>query len=545
MLNSAKSDGILNRIENTPYRSLPPGSVIVPFYDHSVHLMLAQEAAQLIGRHGGSDLLMVVDSHTATQIHAMEGLREQARRIVVLGELPAPWAPSGNVEIAEYGRDFKTNDHVFILVSSSVSVAVLGSSGFNGHDAENHFDGGWTVQRIYVLHAVEALLGERGRELLEGMAWPDEGSPQVSDLTMRLMTLHADALAIRQQDIAMDKSDLFSVLNILKAISAKRRAHDILFVFVEQIARVVTSDRCSVVRIWGGAKYGLVLASHEDANIIDRKIELSKYPELQKSLMSREKVVINDVKDDPLTAGFSGLLQSANINAILVIPIVLFDENIGSLFLRAARSGGGFSLREVSFFEIVTEAAANALERAQLFESIQIANENLERLAITDGLTGLHNHRYFRERLEQEVERALRYQLPLACLMLDIDNFKSLNDTYGHLVGDRILKEIAERTLHCIRKTDICARYGGEEFVVIMPQTSLEGAMAQAERIRNTIGGTAFPALPEDKRVTVSLGMGVLDPNEMLAGEDLLRAADQALYVAKRGGKNRVVGPTE
>ncbi len=543
MLNDPKSDGILARIANAPYSTMPPGSVVVPFYEHAVHLLLAQEAAQTIGRHGGDDLLMLLDSHTASQLHALDELRGLARNIVVFGAAPPAWGRTDNITFVEYGPDFRSADRIFLMISSTVSVAVLGSLQPSAYDNEAHFTGGWTVQRVYIAHAIEALLGDKGRTLLGGMDAPDEGSIQLSELTMHLMTLHANALATRHQDMAMDKSDLFSVLNILKAISAKRRAHDILFVFVEQIARVVPSDRCSVVRVWGGAKYGLVLASHEDANIVDRKIELAKYPELQKSLMSREKVIINDVSEDPLTAALSDVLHRANIHAILVIPIVLFDESIGSLFLRAVRSEGGFSLREISFFEIVTEAAANALERAQLFESIQIANENLERLAITDGLTGLHNHRFFRERLDHEVERALRYKLPLSCLILDIDDFKQINDTYGHLAGDRVLKEIAERITHCIRKTDTCARYGGEEFVVIMPQTGVEGAVTQADRIRAMIAEAPFPALPQEQRVTVSLGVGMLDPNEMLTGEDLLRAADQALYRAKRNGKNRVAGP--
>lgn len=542
-MSTIKAAHLLERIEEVPYAAYPSGSIIVPYYDHSVHIKLAYEAGMSVGRHGGADLVMVVDGHTAKQLHLIDELRRNASQVLVFGEAPGAWLQQDNVHVIPYNDICQPNDHVFVLISSELSVAVLGSLVGPEHDDDAPFKGGWTVQRLYVGHAIEALLEEDGRALLAGMTSPDEGSVQVYDLTMRLMTLHANALANRQEDITMDKNDLFSVLNILKAISTKRRAHDILYVFVEQIARVVSSDRCSVVRIWGGAKNGLVLASHEDANITDRKIELSKYPELQKSLLTRDKVVINDVRKDPLTADIADILQKANINAILVIPIVLFDENVGSLFLRASRSKYGFAMREISFFEIVTEAAANALERAQLFETIQVANENLERLAITDGLTGLFNHRHFRDRLEQELERALRYRLPLSCLMFDIDNFKKFNDTYGHLLGDEILKEIADHTVTCIRKTDICARYGGEEFIVIMPQTGLDGAMTQAERIRAMVESAQIKGLPEGIHVTISVGVALLDFDEMLVCEDLLRATDQALYKAKRTGKNRVIGP--
>lgn len=542
-MNEALSTGILERIEKTPYAACPPGSILVPFYDHSIHLKLAYETVMSLGRHGGDDVLLIVDSHTATQSAAFTDLRDHARQVFVLGALPQAWSLNDNVTECLDSPIFHEHDHVFVLISSSISIAILGSLASETHDDETPIAGGWTMQRTYVAHAVEALLATKAKPFLTGMTEPEEGSSLVSAIAMRLMTLHANALAMLQQDMAMDKSDLFSVLNILKAISAKRRAHDILFIFVEQIAKVVRSDRCSVVRVWGGDRQGQVLASHEDASIMDRSIHLSKYPELEKALNIREKVVINDVKSDPLTADIANTLQDANINAILVIPIVLFDENIGSLFLRAARGRGAFSLREISFFEIVTEAASNALERAHLFESIQVANESLERLAVTDGLTGLFNHRHFRERLDQELERALRYRLPLSCMIFDVDNFKKCNDTYGHLTGDSILREIAERTRRCVRKSDVCARYGGEEFVVLMPQTALDGAMAEAERIRDLVAANAFHGMPADSHVTVSIGVAVLDFDAMLVSEDLLRAADQALYQAKRSGKNRVVGP--
>jgi diguanylate cyclase (GGDEF)-like protein len=293
--------------------------------------------------------------------------------------------------------------------------------------------------------------------------------------------------------------------------------------------------------VWGGDEVGHVLASHEDKKVTDLPIELSKYPEIQRSLDESQKIVIGDVSKDPLTQPFLAPLTAANISSIVVIPIVLFDETIGSLLLRAARGENPFTSREISFCEIVAEAAANALERAHLFESIQKANEGLEFLAVTDGLTGLYNHRYFRERLADEFERAMRYKVPLACLILDVDNFKRINDTFGHLRGDAVLKEIAARVTRSVRKPDIIARYGGEEVVVIMPQTGAEGAMAQAERIRRKIGEVPFGDNGNAIRVTVSVGVGVLQHNMMQDCEALIREADSALYQAKAAGKNKVV----
>jgi two-component system cell cycle response regulator len=531
------------RIESAPYSSMPCPNVIVPFYDEVMFAELANEALASIGRHYGEDLLVILDANTAAGLHAIKELREHARRIIVFGDTPNTWLHAENVTSRPDHPDFSEGGHLLLLISSCVSIAILGSNVVDREPGGGGFEGGWTVHRGYVAHAAETLAGAEARDWVTAMKSQSDASGQMADIAMRLMVFHADVLASRQHDIAMDKSDLFSVLNILKAISTKRRAHDILFVFVEQIARVVSSNRCSVVRVWSSESHGQVLASHEDSTVMDRTIEIAKYPELRKAMATGQKVVVNDVHSDPLTAPFADAFRQAHISAILVIPIVLFDENIGSLFLRAARSDSSFTLREISFFEIVTNAAANALERAHLFESIQIANETLERLAITDGLTGLFNHRYFRDRLTQELQRAMRYRLPLACAIFDIDDFKKFNDTYGHLFGDSILREISERTLQCVRKSDVVARYGGEEFVVIMPQTTIEGAMAQGERIRALIDSQSFHGGAQTAHVTVSVGIGVLDHDRMLTTEDLLREADQSLYKAKRSGKNQVAGP--
>jgi diguanylate cyclase (GGDEF)-like protein len=534
---------LAGRIDAMPYSGEHPVGGIIPFSDFPMYLALAGEAALSVGRHGGEDLIMVVDSDSAVLLHSLNEIRQRAKQVIVFGEVPQTWAKAPNVYTRAMNAMFRENDHALILISSKITIAIIGTEFRQESEGEEvpAFKGGWCMQHPYVAHAAEAILGDEAREFLDVMPYPPAGSPQLHEIAMRLMNLHATALENRQHDIEDDKKELHTVLDILKAISAKRRAHDILFVFVEQIARVVTSERCSVVRIWGGEKGGQVLASHEDANVADYSIDLEKYPELMKAIETGEKVVINNTRTDPLTREFSDVLQEAGIYALLVIPIVLYDQNIGSLFLRAARKKGSFSLREISFFEIVTSAAANALERAHLFESIQLANKSLERLATTDALTNVYNRRYFMERLTEELERSLRYHLPLTCMIFDVDDFKKLNDTYGHLAGDSALHEMARRTMDCVRKCDIVARYGGEEFVVIMPQTDIRGALKQAERLRQTIAAKGFDQIPRESPVTVSIGVAELDHESMVANEDLLRLADANLYAAKRQGKNRVV----
>ncbi len=162
----------------------------------------------------------------------------------------------------------------------------------------------------------------------------------------------------------------------------------------------------------------------------------------------------------------------------------------------------------------------------------------METLATTDGLTLLNNHRTFQELLAKEMERSRRYQRPLSLLLMDIDHFKSFNDTYGHPVGDLVLKEISACIRQSIRINDIAARYGGEEFTVIIPETGPEGAMVIAERIRRTVEQHTIVSLDNRLHVTISLGCSVM-PVHATTQQALIDAADKALYFSKGSGRNR------
>jgi len=341
-------------------------------------------------------------------------------------------------------------------------------------------------------------------------------------------------------DTGADARDLGRILEILKAVSAQRDPAEVLFTLTTQVAESLGLDRCSVVRVVGEVD-ARVAASHEDPEVRDLPIEITKYPELRRALDTRRSVIINDVAHHPQTAPYAAELASSGITALVVVPVILSEERLGSLLLRAARRGGSFSAREVRFCELVAESAANALERSYLLEDLKRANADLEHLARTDELTGLYNQRYFRRRLVEETSRATRYKTPLACMFVDVDDFKSVNDRFGHLTGDGVLKELGLRTLRMTRANDIVARYGGEEIVILLPQTDYDGAITQSQRLLRTISGQPFPGLPPEIAVTVSIGLAMFDPDLGTDGESLLARADAALYIAKARGKNRVV----
>jgi diguanylate cyclase (GGDEF)-like protein len=164
--------------------------------------------------------------------------------------------------------------------------------------------------------------------------------------------------------------------------------------------------------------------------------------------------------------------------------------------------------------------------------------KKLESLSVTDHLTGIFNRRYFWGALETEFERFIRFKTPIACLMIDVDHFKNINDEYGHWAGDLVLKEIARIIKESLRKIDTVARWGGEEFIVLLPETAREHALNAATRILSEITGHHFLDIRE--KITVSIGIASLPELKIETPEKLIEASDTALYKAKANGRNRI-----
>lgn len=183
---------------------------------------------------------------------------------------------------------------------------------------------------------------------------------------------------------------------------------------------------------------------------------------------------------------------------------------------------------------------ANALEKARFRKQIQETQRKMVELSILDDLTGISNRRHFMETLEKEVDRACRYGSSLVLCMMDVDEFKRVNDTYGHLAGDMVLRELGTMLRKSIRMSDIACRYGGEEFALLLPQTALREAASQAERLRRMVEANRFEWEGTPFSLTLSFGLARLDHERNPSPKALLEDADKALYRAKRNGKNRV-----
>ena len=230
------------------------------------------------------------------------------------------------------------------------------------------------------------------------------------------------------------------------------------------------------------------------------------------------------------------LLRAMNAASVVVVPLCVRNRVVGAMQLFGERVDS-FSREDAQLLWMLSLVAESMLAR-------DYSNETLLRFAFTDFLTGLKTRGYFEQQLDLELARAERRGTPVAVLMIDIDHFKRLNDTHGHLAGDLVLHNVAAILSSDLRQIDIAARYGGEEFVLLLPETTLQGAKLVAQRLRYSVEqakfrtGAAEGAVEE--HLTISIGVALF-PEEARSKQDLLEAADAALYQAKAKGRNRVV----
>lgn len=255
---------------------------------------------------------------------------------------------------------------------------------------------------------------------------------------------------------------------------------------------------------------------------------------LDKWVMERKlSLLVTDVLQD---SRFKPVRSGNEVRSVLAAPIVVERQLVGIIRLNGF-DPGMFAIGDLRILEALSLLASLALENLQLLARLQEG-------AIRDNLTGLYTHRFFEERLNDEILRAGRYHAEFCLLMMDIDHFKRYNDAYGHAAGDQVLVRVSQILQQQARAVDFLARYGGEEFALILPQTSLSQAREIAEGVRKAVEAQIFQLGCEavmQEQVTLSIGVSSF-PQEATIASQLVRVADYRLYQAKDGGRNRVVG---
>jgi diguanylate cyclase (GGDEF)-like protein len=222
----------------------------------------------------------------------------------------------------------------------------------------------------------------------------------------------------------------------------------------------------------------------------------------------------------------------ATLKSFFTLPLAVEGEIIGCISLNSDQPNA-FDVQDLQFFSVIGYQMTAALKHFQMVSSIKD-------MAIYDTLTNVHNRRYFDERIGAETKKSFLSGTPLSLVMVDIDYFKNVNDTYGHTQGDKVLCKVASLLKSSVRKDDTVARYGGEEFVLILPGAKLEVVSIIAERIRRLVETTPFEVGQTQIHLTISLGISNLPSHRARSEEELVKMADHALYNAKRGGRNRV-----
>jgi two-component system, cell cycle response regulator len=350
------------------------------------------------------------------------------------------------------------------------------------------------------------------------------------DVLMLLATQAALALEnARLRALERRRAGQLEVINaVARQTTAVLDLDELLAVVCHQLLEWFRADQASVVLVEGER---LRVRAHQGRLTPNFAMDSPLAPGdglVARAIASGRSIVENDVSSaGGYIAGF------AETRSEICVPLIFAGERLGVLVLDSAKKGA-FDAADQQPLESVADICAAAIQNASNFHRVK-------ELAYVDGLTGIHNRRFFEMRIGEELERASRFQGSLSIVMCDIDHFKRLNDEFGHLLGDEVLRSVSGILKQQLRKMDMVCRYGGDEFVIVVPETTGNNAARVAEKLRRQIETHHYPGVP--RPVTISCGVADY-PAHGLTRDEVVAAADSALYSAKQAGRNRVASAT-
>ncbi len=354
----------------------------------------------------------------------------------------------------------------------------------------------------------------------EKLRWQE--SETVRNLLKRQNTLLGDSLESLDHLIYLQKS-----INLLSQ-------QEIFRVMVEKLPFILSVQYFTFF-LFDKNRNRLSLASHNHPDMEEGySLYKNDSPIMKEAMSSGRYIFEQDFSASRYFRGRKNPLFSCTF--FVTIPLMIENEIIGVLNLNDNQRGF-YDVGNLDFALNISEFVALSISNAMLYE-------RTEKLSVTDGLTGLDNHQQMQALLENEVVRCRRYNSPLSVIIMDLDHFKQVNDSYGHQKGDEILLEFSTIMKKFCRSNDVAARYGGEEFFLVLPETHIKGALHIAERIREEMADTKFQSKGKGFNVTVSCGIAEFDSARMQDGADLIKVSDIALYKAKHKGRNRTIQGT-
>jgi len=326
---------------------------------------------------------------------------------------------------------------------------------------------------------------------------------------------------------------LRKIVEVAKAAVSTLELEVVLQTILQSCMEVMDMPAGSVA-LYDEADRRVTLAAH--AGLSDKLVGKDRWRVKQGGLTHRileegQLFIVEDTFDAPFFN--NPLAMEEGIRSLIAVPLKIGAKIVGILYVDDFQPRT-FPEYRLSMLRVLSSIAAMCVDNARL-------HFRTRKLACTDGLTGLYNHRQFKEFFEREMSRANRLSRPLSLAMLDIDDFKSFNDVYGHAIGDQVLVSVAEIINQHLRSADLPCRYGGEEFAIILPDTDQDEAIVVAERLRRVIEEESVKGLSDEIKqgITVSIGLASY-PKDGRKMEFLLKVADDLLYGAKRLGKNKV-----
>ncbi len=340
---------------------------------------------------------------------------------------------------------------------------------------------------------------------------------------------------IAKNDIEKKFKILKSVYEIGKLITSTLDSEKVLQLITEKVGEVLSAENWSLLLVDEEKQelyFGIVVGSCSD-KIKKKRLKLGEGIAGWVAV-NRQPILIPDVYKDPRFFPGMDKVSGFKTESIICAPLISKGKVLGVIELINKKIGDEFTESDLESLTHLADYIAIAIDNAKNFEKIQ-------ELTIKDDLTCLYNTRFFHEMLEREIKRAIRKKRDLSLIFMDLDHFKDVNDTYGHIYGSLLLKQVAEIIRDSVRNIDIPIRYGGDEFVIILPETSKQDAKIVAKRILESLRNTVF--LKEEGiniKLTASLGFASY-PEDAKDKEGLIKAADNAMYKVKNMSRNNVM----